>query len=58
MKALIAAALRQALWGSLAVALSLPVLMGLSRVLGVARPPLGGLALLGGASCWGSRAAA
>jgi len=48
MKDLLGVALRHALLGALVVALSLPVLLGLSRVLGVARPPLGGLALLGG----------
>lgn len=48
MKGLISVAVRHALLGALAVALSVPVLTGLSRILGVARPPLGGLALLGG----------
>ncbi len=41
-------AVRQALLGALAVVVSLPVLVGLSHILGVARPPLGGLALLSG----------
>ena len=40
--------MRQALFGALAVAVSLPLVLGLSRALGVPRPPVGGLALLGG----------
>lgn len=48
MKRFVWVAVRQALLGLLAVAVSLPLLFLLSRVLGVSRPPLGGLATLGG----------
>lgn len=48
MRELFGATVRQALLGALAVSVSLPFVLGWSRVLGVARPPLGGLTLLGG----------
>lgn len=44
----VGAVARQTLVGILAVAASLPLLFGLSHMLGLSRPPLGGVALLGG----------
>lgn len=44
----VGAVARQTLIGLLAVAASVPLLFGLSHMLGLSRPPLGGVALLGG----------
>ena len=48
MKRLVWVALRQALLGVVAVAASFPLLLLLSHALGLGRPPLGGVATLGG----------
>jgi len=47
MKRFVWVALRQALLGAVAVAASFPLLLALSRALGLGRPPLGGVATLG-----------
>ena len=48
MKRLVWVALRQALLGAVVVAASFPLLLLLSHALGLGRPPLGGVATLGG----------
>ncbi len=48
MRRLVWAAVRQALLGVVAVAASFPLLLALSHALGLGRPPLGGVATLGG----------
>ncbi len=48
MKRLVWVAVRQSLLGLAAVAASFPLLLALSHALGLGRPPLGGLATLGG----------
>lgn len=48
MKRLVWVAVRQALLGLLAVAASFPLLLARSHALGLGRPPLGGVATLGG----------
>ncbi len=48
MKRLVWVAVRQALLGVVVVVASLPLLLLLSHALGLGRPPLGGLATLGG----------
>jgi len=48
MKRLVWVAVRQALLGCVAVAASFPLLLALSHALALGRPPLGGVATLGG----------